>query len=188
VRKPAIRTAYRDVRTELPDFFAANAIKDIDLVLHMGSGYRNHYSIETQSCRDHYNKRLDEDNQLARDLSDLDGGENLWRDAYKAPEYLQTAVQPVEELLQDVQSLVGGENRSVDVRLSKDPGDFLCGFIYYAGLVERWRLKEPQNVLFLHVRSGVDEETVHEGRDVAIAVIKAAVGMIDKARREQVDG
>jgi pyroglutamyl-peptidase len=68
------------------------------------------------------------------------------------------------------------------VRLSHDPGNFLCGFIYYAGLVERWRHKESQNVIFVHVKSAIDEETVQEGREVAIAVIRAAVGMIEKRR------
>lgn len=69
-----------------------------------------------------------------------------------------------------------------DVRLSNDPGNFLCGFIYYAGLVERWRFEEEQNVVFVHVRSDVDEETVQEGREVAMAVIRAAVGMIEYGR------
>jgi pyroglutamyl-peptidase len=149
----------------------------------MGSGYKDHYTIETQSCRDNYNSLLDEDHKLARDLEDLPGGEHLWRDTYKAPKYLKTAVQPVDELWRHVQSLLPGKSLSrPDVRLSHDPGNFLCGFIYYAGLVERWRHKESQNVIFVHVKSAIDEETVQEGREVAIAVIRAAVGMIEKRR------
>lgn len=185
VHKPAIRTSYHDVRTELPKFFAANADKDIDFVLHMGSGYRDHYAIETQSCRDDYNTYPDEDHQLARDLSDLPGGEHLWRDTYHAPKYLKTSVQPVDELWRHVQSLLLGKSSLADVRLSADPGNFLCGFIYYAGLVERWRHKESRNVIFVHVKSAVDEETLQEGREVAMAVIRAAVGMIEKRRLKE---
>jgi pyroglutamyl-peptidase len=182
VHKPAIRTSYHDVRTELPKFFAEH--KNIDFVLHMGSGYKDHYAIETQSCRDNYNSFLDEDHKLARDLKDLPGGEHLWRDTYKAPKFLKTAVQPVDELWRRVHSLLLGKSLSSlpDVRLSTDPGNFMCGFIYYAGLVELWRHKESRNVMFVHVKSAVDEETIQEGREVAMAVIRAAVGMIEKRR------
>ena len=47
VHKPEIRTSYHAVRTEVPTFFAEHKYKDIDLVLHMGIGYPEHYTIET---------------------------------------------------------------------------------------------------------------------------------------------
>jgi pyroglutamyl-peptidase len=178
VHRPAIRTSYHDVRTEIPRFFAANAQKGIDFVLHMGVGYPDHYTIETQSCRDNYNTYRDEDNQFARDLCDLPGGEHLWRDTYHAPKYLKTSVQPVDKLLKETQSLLVDKSCPADVRLSPDPGNFLCGFIYYAGLVERWRHKESRNVIFVHVKPAIDEDTLQEGREVAIAVIRSAVDMI----------
>jgi pyroglutamyl-peptidase len=185
VHKPAIRTSYGDVRTEVPKFFADHADKDVDFVLHMGSGYNSRYAIETQSCRDDYNTYPDEDGRLARDLTDLSGGENLWRDVYQAPKYLKSSVQPFGELWQRVQSLLIREPSKADVRLSSDPGNYMCGFIYYAGLVERWRHNEQKNVIFLHVRSGVEKETLQDGRAVAIAVIRAAVAMIEKRRSER---
>lgn len=185
VHEPAIRTSYHDVRTEVPEFFAEHT--DIDFVLHMGSGYDGFYSLETQSCRDNYNAFVDEDGRLARDLTDLPGGEQLWRDIYHAPKFLRSSVQPVLGLWQHVQSLLLNKDSKAVVRLSSDPGNFMCGFIYYAGLVERWRLQEQRNVIFLHVRSGVDEETLLEGREVAIAVIRAAVAMIEKRSSRPVD-
>ena len=75
--KPAIRTSYHDVRTDVPKFFSKHKDKDVDLVLHMGNGYSDHYSLETQSFRDHYNVWPDVDDQFARDLCDLPGGEHL---------------------------------------------------------------------------------------------------------------
>jgi pyroglutamyl-peptidase len=182
VHKPEIRTSYHVVRTEIPKFFAEHKDKDIDLVLHMGIGYPEHYTIETQSFRDDYNQSADVDGQYARDLSDLPGGEHLWRDVYKAPEILETAVQPVDELWRRTESLLLGKGNTVDVRLSDDPGHYLCGFIYYEGLVERWWHGEQRNVLFLHVRPWVADEVVQEGREVAMAVIRAAVEMIEKRR------
>lgn len=94
-------------------------------------------------------------------------------------------MQPVNELWQQVQALLVGKKSEADVRLSTDPGNFLCGFIYFAGLVERWRHSEERNVIFLHVRSDVDEETLQEGREVAMAVIRAAVGMIEEKRLKE---
>jgi pyroglutamyl-peptidase len=185
VHKPAIRTSYHDVRTEVPKFFAEHKDKDIDLVLQMGNGYPDHYSIETQSFRDDYNVWADVDDQYARDLCDLPGGEHLWRDTYKAPKILKTAVQPVGELWRRTESLLLGKGNTADVRLSDDPGHYLCGFIYYEGLVERWRHGDQRNVLFLHVRPWLDDETIEVGREVAMAVIRAAVEMIEKRRDKE---
>lgn len=67
-----------------------------------------------------------------------------------APEILESDVKPFDELLGGVKGLLGekeGKER-VDLRLSKDPGNFMCGFIYYAGLVERWIVGEDRNVIF----------------------------------------
>jgi pyroglutamyl-peptidase len=187
VHKPAIRTAYHDARIEVPKFYAENADQDIDFVLHMGMGYKDHYAIETQSFRDNYNQHIDEDGQLARDLSDLPGGEHLWRDTYHAPKTLKTSIQPVDELWRHVQSLLLGKSCAANVQLHYDPGSYLCGFVYYTGLVERWRLKEDRNVIFLHVKSGVDDETIQEGREVAMAVIRAAVGMVEKKKLKEIE-
>jgi pyroglutamyl-peptidase len=169
----------------VPPFYAAH--EDIDLVLHMGVGYKDHYAIETQSKRDNYNVHIDEDGKLARDLSDLPGGEHLWRDTYHAPKVLKTSVQPVGELWQHVQSLLLGKTNPANVQLSTDPGNFLCGFIYYAGLIERWRHSEDRNVIFLHVKPDLDEEKMQEGREVAMAVIRAAIGMIEKKRLKEAE-
>jgi pyroglutamyl-peptidase len=153
----------------------------------MGIGYRDHYAVETQSNRDNYNTKIDEDGKLARDLSDLPGGEHLWRDVYNAPEVLKTSVQPLDKLLKHVQSILKATDNSADVRLSTDAGDFLCGFVFYTGLVERWRLSEDQNVIFLHLKPDVDEAIMQEGKEVAMAVIRAAVSLVEERRLKKGD-
>lgn len=148
----------------------------------MGSGYRDFYTIETQARRDEYNEYIDEEGKLARDLGELDG--------YGAPEVLESDVKPSDELLGGVKGLLGekgGKGKEkvdidIEIRLSKDPRNFMCGLVYYAGLVERWRVDEDGNVTFLHVRSSVEEDFVREGREVALAVIRAAVRIIERGR------
>ena len=103
-----------------------------------------------------------------------------------------SAVQPVGELWRRTESLLLGKGNTADVQLSDDPGNYLWGFIRYEGLVERWRHGEQRNVLFLHVKPWPDNERVQEGREVVMAVIRAAMEMIEKRRdkkeKEEVAG
>lgn len=39
----------------------------------------------------------------------------------------------------------------------------------------------------MHVRSSVEEVVVKEGREVALAVVRAAVGMIERRRMKEKD-
>ena len=152
----------------------------------MGVGHTNYYSLETQSFRDGYNVWDDYDGERARDLVDLPGGEHMWRDVYGAPQTLRTDVQPASELyarmMELLQAKAGEERQRADVRLSYDPGNYMCGFIFFEGLVERWHGGEEGNVLFLHVRPWINDETLGEGREVAVALIRAAVGMVEEKR------
>lgn len=145
--------------------------------------------IETQASRDGYNVCPDVDGKYARDLFDLPGGETLWRDQYHAPTVLRSAVEPAAELWRRTESLLlQGKRDEVQLRLSDDIGHSLSGFLYYAGLVERWRKREERNVLFLHVKSECDDETLQEGREVVMAVIRAAVEMGELRRlKEEVE-
>jgi pyroglutamyl-peptidase len=64
-----------------------------------------------------------------------------------------------------------------DVRLSFDAGNFLCGFIYYNSLAHYFSIKEDERpVAFMHVPDlSFSEDKTREGREVAIALIKALV-------------
>ena len=178
VHRPAVKTSYHDVRQQIPKFFAE--YNNIDFVLHMGiASPRQYYTISKGSCRDDYNYWPDVEGKYARDLEDLPGGECLWKDVYHAPKFLKSSIKPIDDLWRRSQSLLLSKQCSADLRIEADAGHYLCGFIYYAGLVERWRKQEERNVLFVHTKGETDDDTVAEGREVALAVIRAAIETIE---------
>lgn len=186
VHRPAVRTSYHNVRQEVPKFFAE--YNNIDFVLHMGIAYpRQYYTISKGSYRDDYNYFPDVEGKYARDLEDLPGGEHLWRDVYHAPKFLKSSIQPIDDLWRRSQSLLLSKQCSADLRLEADAGHYLCGFIYYAGLVERWRKHEVQNVLFVHTKGETDDDTIAEGREVALTVIRAAIETVEHESTKSYD-
>ncbi|KAJ5214935.1 hypothetical protein N7468_010614 [Penicillium chermesinum] len=138
-----IRVAYASVRATLPsildDFVAAHG-RHPDLVLHIGiAATRLYYSVEALAHRDDYQ------------IADVDGrtgyedGEKRWRELGlppiltpgRAPTEDKPASRsegpcaPNERLLDSWRGLVSSE---LDLRLSYDPGHYLCDFIYYSSL------------------------------------------------------
>jgi pyrrolidone-carboxylate peptidase len=75
-----------------------------------------------------------------------------------------------------------------DVRLSPDAGNYMCGFIYWNSLAHYFSIKEDERpVVFLHVPDLTDsDEKLEQGRQVAIALIKALVE--SRRKRGVVDG
>ena len=64
-----------------------------------------------------------------------------------------------------------------DLRPSNNAGHYLCDFTYYACVFEYWR-REPRGqrpCMFLHVPSGLEEEDIERGREVALGLIIALV-------------
>jgi pyroglutamyl-peptidase len=70
-----------------------------------------------------------------------------------------------------------GDDDTPDVRISPDAGNFLCGFIYYNSLAHYFSIStEERPVAFMHVPDlSHSEDKLREGREVAIALIKALV-------------
>ncbi|KAK2806730.1 hypothetical protein FQN50_005725 [Emmonsiellopsis sp. PD_5] len=64
---------------------------------------------------------------------------------------------------------------TADVRLSEDAGRYLCEFIFYTSLAQAWREGRDRSVVFLHVPGQTDEESVEEGKEVAVALVKTLV-------------
>jgi pyrrolidone-carboxylate peptidase len=75
-----------------------------------------------------------------------------------------------------------------DVRLSPDAGNFMCGFVYWNSLAHYFSIKEDERpVVFMHVPDLSDsQEALDQGREVAVALIKALVE--SKRRVGVVDG
>ena len=68
-----------------------------------------------------------------------------------------------------------GKGGEVDVRLSDDVGDYVCGFLYYGSLLEMGKRKARRDVVFLHVPPLEGEEEIEKGRTVVVELIKALV-------------
>lgn len=84
----------------------------------------------------------------------------------------------------------GLKGQEVDIRISHDAGHFLCDFIFFTSLAERWRQKlenAPSDdtldrqhttnlpVIFLHVPPATDSVAIDIGRQSAEGLIKAIV-------------
>lgn len=61
------------------------------------------------------------------------------------------------------------------LRISEDPGRYLCDFIYFSSLAHLWKQGKPRDVLFLHVPAVADDATLAYGRELVLQLIRAIV-------------
>lgn len=69
-----------------------------------------------------------------------------------------------------------GAGEQVDVRLSDDVGNYVCGFQYYVSLLEMQKLTGKRNAVFFHVPYLEGEEDVAVGVRVTEGLVRALVG------------
>ena len=149
-----------------------------DIILHIGlAAGRSFYTLEKGAHGRGYGA-----------IPDVDGHKYPDDDAEKRfpkaifPPALQTGFLTSDVLerwktnLGPGSSSVSG-NHKADVRISPDAGNFMCGFIYWNSLAHYFALNENgRPVAFLHVPDLSDsEEKLAEGKEVAVALIKALV-------------
>ncbi|RYP71367.1 hypothetical protein DL771_004855 [Monosporascus sp. 5C6A] len=93
---------------------------------------------------------------------------DLWRSA--------RAAGPVEVRLMNDFDYASelGDGVTDDVRWSDDVGFYLCGFIYYTGLVEKSKTG-PRDVVFMHVPYLETEDQYATGVEVTIELINSLV-------------
>lgn len=185
VHPAPIPVAYATVRECLPqildDFAAAHGGRRPDLVIHIGiASPRLYYSVEALAHRDDYH------------ITDIDGfsgyedGEKRWKEM-GLPPILKPgpAVEgqssfpsgggsypPDEHFLETWKSLAPAD---LDLRISQDPGHYLCDFIYYSSLSSAMQAGQDRNVLFFHVPGAAEDADIERGRQIALALIKAMV-------------
>jgi pyrrolidone-carboxylate peptidase len=70
-----------------------------------------------------------------------------------------------------------GDSEQVDVRLSDDVGNYVCGFQYYVSLLEMQKSSGRRNSVFFHVPYLDSEEEVAVGIRVAEGLIRTLVGV-----------
>ncbi|KAJ5179835.1 hypothetical protein N7492_003045 [Penicillium capsulatum] len=182
VHPSPVPVAYAAVRETLPvilaNFAEKNGGRSPDLVIHLGlASPRPCYSVETLAHRDNYN------------CTDIEGrtgyedGEKRWKDLNLPPILTPgraTANQssergpfaPNDHFLEVWKSFAPA---GLDLRLSHDPGHYLCDFIFYTSLSRAWREDRDRSVLFLHVPGGSTDADIERGRDSALALIRAMV-------------
>lgn len=185
VHPTPIPVAYAAVRERLPeildDFAAAHGGRRPDLVIHIGiASPRLYYSVETLAHRDDYH------------ITDIDGlsgyedGEKRWKEMGLPPILKPGATveegsssssgrgsyPPDEHFLETWKSLAPAD---VDLRISQDPGHYLCDFIYYTSLSLAMQAGQDRNVLFLHVPGASEDADIERGCRIALALIKTMV-------------
>lgn len=79
------------------------------------------------------------------------------------------------------------KQKDADVRISEDAGHFLCDFIYYSSLSHLYshHPNRPRKVLFLHVPTDANDETIPRGRELALSLIRSVVESEVLAREKQ---
>lgn len=76
---------------------------------------------------------------------------------------------------------------TLEIRPSDDPGNYLCGFIYYSSMAYLFKKGEDveRSIMFMHVPDLPTESQVKGGVDVAVALIRALVESRKGSEREQ---
>lgn len=74
--------------------------------------------------------------------------------------------------------------KHMDLRISEDPGHYLCDFIYYSSLSHLYRSGERRRVLFLHVPSDASEHGIKLGTELTVQLIRSMVES-EMARRRK---
>lgn len=182
----AIPVSYSTVRELLPqilsDYSAAHGGRRPDLIIHIGiASPRPYYSVESLAHRDEYV------------MTDIDGctgyedGEKRWKEM-GLPEILKPGLPPASDSSSGASSVLPyppDEHfldtwklfapATLDLRISKDAGRYLCDFIFYTSMSLALQEGRARNVLFLHVPSASEDADVERGRTIALALVKAMV-------------
>jgi pyroglutamyl-peptidase len=165
VPEEPLRVAYQTVIEAVPKFLTCESPK-YDIILHMGlAAGRKHFTLERQSCRDGYTGR------------DVDGCYFPKSDATTlfshCPEVLKPTFDSADLGRRWEENLAGS---GADLRLSDDPGTYLCGFIYYLSMSWLWKRDVKERpIMFMHVPDLPTEKDIEQGRQVAIGLIRALV-------------
>jgi pyroglutamyl-peptidase len=145
-----------------------------DIVLHIGLNEgSSFFGIERGAWRDGYHLNLDLDRKVFTKAE----AKARWG---KCPARLQTGLD-LDDVLgrwrgsKVVSELGKGKGKRVEVMVSDDVGDFVCGFIYYASLEAMERQRGVRDVVFLHVPPLREMGDVKVGVSIVEELIKALV-------------
>lgn len=75
--------------------------------------------------------------------------------------------------------------KDLDLRISDDPGRYLCDFIYYSSLSQLYKEQRPRKVIFFHVPADATEAAVARGRELAVNLIRSLVESEEAAKKRR---
>ncbi|OAA64813.1 Peptidase C15, pyroglutamyl peptidase I-like protein [Cordyceps fumosorosea ARSEF 2679] len=179
VHPEPIRVTYENVRALVPTFWdgtygsggedGQQQAPRIDAAVHIGmASARPQYALERRAHRTGYLKP-DVDGELLEDERPgrRDPGAGwIWEGL---PDELDSAldIPGVYQRWKDLGS------PDMDLRISDDPGRYLCDFIYYSSLATLRRQERPGKVCFFHVPADASDLAVERGRDLALNLIRS---------------
>lgn len=170
---------------ELRSYFAVEASSA--RLAEAGYGYHNipdtnnqYFSLEEQQAA-----WPDVPNHLTTDL-DLTRIVDLWKQKTSGPAFnvsltdlpptkRTTGPLPVEVRIADDFALEEAARTGDDVRWSDNVGFYLCGFMYYCGLAERYLASASRDLTFLHIPWLRGDENIAVGVEVTTALIESLV-------------
>ncbi|KID76823.1 Pyroglutamyl-peptidase 1 [Metarhizium brunneum] len=169
VHPEPIRVNYSVVRALVPSFWdAAHDGRPVDIAVHIGmAGPRPFYQLERRAHRRGY-RSPDVDNELPAEGAEGRPDDDAWI-WHGLPDEILTDVD-VDDVYRRWR---GHSSKDMDLRVSEDPGRYLCDFIYYSSLAHLWKARRPRKVVFLHVPSDASGEFVARGRELAVNLIRA---------------
>lgn len=176
-----IPVIYNEVRTLVPRLYDAYS-HDVDVWLHFGMRPgQNSYSMELVSRRDGYHQ----DKDITGHKLPASEADSFFRGC---PESLDSTLDTQDvfnrwrsKLLDSPE--ISPELGSVRIRQSREPGHFICDFLYYSVLAEHWRRKNSaadgprpadlMPVMFLNVPTENSVEQLRRARHVTICLMQA---------------
>lgn len=186
---------YRHVADLVPQLLPPNnpLRPEPEIILHIGlAAGRNFFALEQGAHGRGYHEIPDVDGERFSDAN----AEAVFPPA-KFPPVLKTSFDTSDVLARWKANLgyssvegTAEDEDAPDVRLSPDAGNFLCGFIYYNSLAHYFSVSgDERPVAFMHVPDlSYSENKMREGREVAIALIKALVESKRKRGVRHTDG
>ncbi|EJP68760.1 pyroglutamyl peptidase type I [Beauveria bassiana ARSEF 2860] len=182
VHPEAIRVTYKTVRGLVPSFWDDAATQHggqrIDACVHIGmASARPQYALERRAHRTGYLKPDVAGEFLEDELPGGRDGDWIWSGL---PDELESALD-IPNIHLRWKEL---SSPDMDLRISDDPGRYLCDFIYYSSLATLHKQQRPGKVCFLHVPADASDVAVERGRELAVNLIRAVAEseLADKRR------
>ncbi|KAI0172040.1 peptidase [Hypoxylon sp. FL1284] len=141
-----------------------------DYVIHVGMAGPEHvYSVERRAHRDGYAKP-DVDGRLLGDEQrrEREGDGWVW---HGIPDELLTDL----DLDRIYKRWVERSPDNLRLRISEDPGRYLCDFIYFSSLAHLRKQQRPRKVVFFHVPLHPGQEYIDRGRELVLQLIRSIV-------------